>query len=363
MRVFFPMEWVLTANRVTSQDVADRAGVSRTTVSLVLNNAPNAQISQNTRQRVLDAINELNYVPDAAAKALASRQSQTIGLLLIRTPHQIASDTFLTQTLDALIQSIHHAGMRLLIDIIEPRHQKETYLHMVRAKRIDGILLSGPRYDDEALTALQEANFPTVLLGQIPGSWFSCVDVDNRAAAFTAVAHLLKLGHSRIACITNAPLTYTAAIERLQGYRHALEEAGIPYDESLVRYGEFDCESGYCQMSSLLESKVSFTAAFVASDTLAFGAQAALREHGLRVPQDVALVGMDNLPVARFTDPPLTTVHLPAIELARHAAEMLFQIMQEHQPEQRQVILDTHLVVRESCGAKLAGYSPLQTNQ
>ena len=84
--------------------------------------------------------------------------------------------------------------MRLLIDIIEPRHQKETYLHMVHAKRIDGILLSGPRYDDEALTALQEANFPTVLLGQIPGSWFSCVDVDNRAAAFTAVAHLLKVG-------------------------------------------------------------------------------------------------------------------------------------------------------------------------
>jgi LacI family transcriptional regulator len=162
----------LTANRVTSQDVADRAGVSRTTVSLVLNNVPGVQISQATRQRVLDAINELNYVPDAAAKALASRQSQTIGLLLIRTPHQIASDTFLTQTLDALIQSIHHAGMRLLIDIIEPRHQKEIYLQMVRAKRIDGILLSGPRYDDEALTALEKPTFPPSCWGRSPGVGF-----------------------------------------------------------------------------------------------------------------------------------------------------------------------------------------------
>jgi LacI family transcriptional regulator len=348
---------------VTSQDVADRAGVSRTTVSLVLNNVPGTQISKATRQRVQDAAHALNYVPDAAAKALASRQSQTIGLLLIRTPHQIASDAFLTQTLDGLIQSIHHAGMRLLIDIIEPKHQKEIYLQMVRAKRIDGIILSGPRYDDEALTALEEAHFPTVLLGQVPGSWFSCVDVDNRAAAVSAVAHLLKLGHTRIACITNAPLTYTAAIDRLRGYRQALEEAGIPYDESLVRYGEFDCESGYRQMLSLLENKVSFTAAFVASDTLAFGAKATIRERGLRVPQDIALVGMDDLPVARYTDPPLTTVHLPAIELARHAAEMLFQIMHEQEPEHRQIILDTHMVVRESCGAKLAGYMPHRSNQ
>lgn len=345
----------MTANRVTSQDVAERAGVSRTTVSLVLNNVPGAQISQSTRQRVLDAANELNYVPDAAAKALASRQSQTVGLLLIRTPHQIASDAFLTQTLDGLIQSIHHKGMRLLIDIIEPRHQKEAYLQMVRAKRIDGIILSGPCYDDVALTALDEALFPTVLLGQIPGSWFSCVDVDNRAAAVSAVAHLLKLGHTRIACITNAPLTYTAAIDRLRGYRQALEKAGITYDENLVRYGEFDCASGYHQMSSLLESNASFTAAFVASDTLAIGAKAAIREHGLRIPHDIALVGMDDLPVAQFTDPPLTTVHLPAAELAHHAAEMLLQLMREHKPERKQVILDTHMVVRESCGAKLAG--------
>lgn len=343
----------MTARRVTSQDVADRAGVSRTTVSLVLNNVPGVQITKATRQRVLVAAEELNYVPDAAAQALVSRQSQIIGLILIRTPHQIAADSFLTQTLDGLIQSIHQQGMRLLIDIVDPRHQKETYLQLVRANRIDGIILSGPRIDDQALTELEQVQFPTVLLGQMPGSWFSSVDVDNRAAAQTAVAHLLNLGHTRIACITNAPVTYTAARQRLKGYRQALEKAGVPFNDSLIRYGEFDTESGYEMMASLLEGGISFTAAFVASDTLAYGAKAAIRERGLRIPQDIAMVGMDDLPLSRYTDPPLTTVHLPAVDLASKASEILFQILQEEQPEQKQVILDTHLVVRKSCGATL----------
>lgn len=341
-------------NRITSQDVADRAGVSRTTVSLVLNNTPGAQIREVTRQRVLLVASELGYVPDAAAQALASRQSQIIGLILIRTPQQIASDAFLTQTLDGLLECIHQQGLRLLIDIVEPQHQKETYLQLVRAKRIDGILLSGPRYDDEALNALQESAFPTVLLGQIPGSWFACVDVDNCAAAQSAVAHLLNLGHTHIACITNAPLIYTAAVERLNGYQQALDCAGVPFDTALVRYGDFDIDSGYRQMCSLLESKVEFSAVFVASDTLAYGAKAALRECGRRIPQDIALVGFDDLPFSRFTDPPLTSVRLPAVDLARQAADMLFQMLHGVEPERKQLILDTQLVVRESCGAKLS---------
>ena len=339
-------------NRVTGQDVADRAGVSRTTVSLVLNNVPGTQISEATRKRVQLAAKELNYVPDAAAQALASRQSQIIGLILIRTPHQVASDYFLTVTLDGLIQSVHSRGMRLLIDIVEPKHQAETYLQMVRAKRIDGIIISGPRLDDDALNALKEARFPTVLLGQIPGNWFSTVDVDNRAAARTAVAHLLKLGHRRIACITNAPLTYTAAVDRLHGYRDELQAASIPYDSELVRYGEFDCESGYQQMNNLLDSGTKFTAVFVASDILAVGAEAAIREHGLHVPEDIALVGFDNLPFSPFIDPPLTSIHLPAVDLAQQAADMLFTILAGIEPDPKQIILETQLVVRESCGSK-----------
>jgi DNA-binding LacI/PurR family transcriptional regulator len=344
----------LVSNRITSQNVADRAGVSRTTVSLVLNNVSGVQITPETRQRVLRAAQELEYVPSAPAQALASQQSQTIGIILIRTPQQIASDAFLVQTLDGLIESVHKKGLRLLIDIVEPEHQKATYLHLVRANRIDGIILSGPRFDDEGLNTLQETGFPTVLLGQIPGSPFPFVDVDNCAAAQLAVAHLLKLGHRRIACITNAPLTYTTAVERLNGYGNALEVAGVPFDQTLVRHGDFDSESGYRAMHSLLKSGAEFTAVFIASDTLAYGAKAAIREHGLRIPQDIALVGFDDLPTSRFTDPPLTTVQLPAVSLAHQAAEILFCLLRGEEPERKQVLLDMHLVVRESCGASLA---------
>jgi len=345
----------MVARRVTSLDVAKAAGVSRTTVSLVLNEVQGIQISESTRHRVIDAAHELEYVPNAAARALVSSRAQLIGLVLTRSTHHIASDSFLTQILDGLIENVHAHGMRLLIDIIEPEHQKEAYLELVRSKHIDGIILSGPRMDDEALQALTDDGFPTVLMGQVPGKNYYCVDVDNLAASQMAVSHLVGLGHKRIACITNAPLTYTAAAERLAGYRKALEDAHIPYDESLVRYGDFSLSSGYKQMYNLYESGTCFTAAFVASDEVAMGATAAVREHGLSVPKDLAMVGFDDLPLAYYMDPPLTTVHLPAIDLARQAIDMLIRILKGKHLTKKQRILDTYLVVRQSCGTQLKG--------
>ena len=241
--------------------------------------------------------------------------------------------------------------MRLMIDIIEPEHQREIYLEMARAKRIDGILLSGPRLDDEALCLLEKEGFPTVLIGQLPGSGFCFVDVDNCASAEMAVAHLIQLGHTRIACITNANTSYTAAVDRLRGYQNALASAGLPFDPALVRYGDFTVDSGYQQMKDLLDRGAHFTAAFVASDTLVLGAKAALVERNLRVPQDVALVGFDDLPFAQYMNPPLTTVHLPAVELARQACNLLICLLQGEQTCRQQIILDTHLVIRQSCGA------------
>ena len=341
----------LYTKRVTSQDVADLAGVSRTTVSLVLNDVQDVKISPETRRRVFDAVRELDYVPYAAAQALASRRSQIVGLILTRSPHHIAADAFLTQILDGLFEVTHRHNMRLMIDIVEPKHQKEVYLQMARAKHIDGILLSGPRIDDDALRALALDEFPTVLLGQLPGTEFCYVDVDNRAAAKDAVAHLLKLGHRRVACLTNASISYTAAADRLDGYREALEESGLEFDPALVRYGDFDPHSGYQAMVDLLESGEKFTAAFVASDTVALGAKAALHEHGLVIPKDIAIVGFDDLSFSRYLSPPLTTVHLPAVDLARRAAEMMIQLLESGKSSCRQVLLDTRLIVRKSCGA------------
>jgi len=338
------------ASPVTSQDVADKAGVSRTTVSLVLNEVPGAQISQQTRQRVIRVASELGYVPDAAAQALASRRSRIIGLILTRRTQHIISDAYITQTLDGLLEVAHQNDLRLMIDIIQPYHQEEAYWEMVRSKRIDGILLSGPRFDDKALNLLEKEGFPTVLIGQLPDSEFYCVDVDNCAAARTAVNHLINLGHSKIACIINAPASYSSATDRLKGYREAIESAGFDFIPDLIRYGDFDVESGYNQMRSLLQSGVSFSAVFVASDLVALGAKAAIREHGLGIPDDIAMVGFDDLPIAKYFSPPLTTIHLPAIELARQAGELLIRLLKNDHPKRRQIILDADLVIRESCG-------------
>lgn len=345
----------MSTKRVTGQDVAKRAGVSRTTVSLVLNDVQGIQISDETRRRVIEAAEELGYVPEASAQALASRRVKIIGLLLTRSPHHITSDTFLTQILDGLIDVVHEKGLRLLIDIIKAQHQKEAYLQLVRSKRIDGVILSGPRFDDEALKLLEQEGFPTVIMGRLPGMDGCSVDVDNCAAALRAVSHLINLGHRRIACITNAAPYYTAAEERLQGYRRALETAGIEYDPDLVRYGDFDPDSGYREMAELLARRASgdnaFTAAFIASDVVAFGAKAAIREGGLNVPQDIALVGFDDVPIARYTDPPLTTVKLPARELGRVAGDRLVRLIGGEKMPGTRVLLETQLVIRESCGA------------
>lgn len=344
----------MCAKRITSQDVADLAGVSRTTVSLVLNNIQEVSISQPTRQRVQLAAEKLGYVPNASAQALVNQRSQIVGLFLTRSLHHIASDTFITQVIDGLLAVIHQYGLRLLIDVIPPEHQKEAYLQLFRAKRIDGILLSGPRIDDKALIALEEEGYPAVIVGQLPKTNICMVDVDNYSAARQAVSHLIRLGHRRIACITNAPTIYTAAQDRLSGYRDALAESGIPFQEELVRFGDFNLESGYERMRSLLRAGAPFSAAFIASDVVAFGAMTAIREAGLCIPKDIALVGFDDLPIARFTDPPLTSIHLPAVELGRQACDLLIQIMSGSHLPTRRTLLDTHLVIRQSCGAGLA---------
>jgi DNA-binding LacI/PurR family transcriptional regulator len=336
--------------RVTSRDVAARAGVSRTTVSFVLNDVPDANISQGTRQRVLQAARELGYVPDAAARSLASRRTHTLGLILVRNQSHIAADAFLPQVIHGLAASTRPAGFHLLLESVEDIRSPDAYIYLVRAKHIDGIVLSGPRSDDSQLTSLVSEGFPVVLLGQLPDTPACFVDVDNRSAARGAVEHLIGLGYQRIACITNAAPEYTGSADRLAGYRDALQAAALPYDEQLVRFGDFAPESGYFAAHSLLQEITPPIALFVASDVVAFGAMAAIRERGLTIPDDVALVGFDDIPLARYVDPPLTTVRLPAAELGRQAGIMIINLIQNGQVPLRNKMLETDLIVRASCG-------------
>jgi LacI family transcriptional regulator len=334
--------------RVTSQDVAERAGVSRTTVSFVLNRVE-ANISSATRQRVLDAAEELGYVPNAAARALARRQTHTVALVLIRESSHIASDAFLPSVMHGLISALRPAGFRLLLETVDSADEPDIYLNLVRARQIDGIVLSGPRSDDQQLTELIESGFPVVLLGQLPGSDACFVDVDNRCTARMAVEHLISQGHRRIACITNAPLMYTGATDRLFGYLDALAAHGVSKDEDLLRYGDFDLESGRTAARSLLtELSDPPTAIFAASDVIAIGAISMVHELGLRIPEDVAVVGIDDVPMARYLTPPLTTARLPAHELGHQAGKMLLGRMRGKSSLNCQLLLETELVLRKS---------------
>jgi LacI family transcriptional regulator len=338
----------MTKKRVTSQDVANLAGVSRTTVSFVLNDVKGFNISPETRQKVMSAAESLNYVPDATAQALASRRAKAIGLVMTRSPHHIATDAFLPQIIGGMMEVIKDNKLRLLIEYVEVEHQDRAYLELARAKHIDGMILLTPRLNDAGLKKLEQVDIPTVLMGHLEGSNLYSVDVDNQLAAQQGVQHLLDLGHTQIACITNAPPSYAATPDRVAGYRNALIAAGITPDEGLIRYADFDPQSGYAQTKSLLESGNKFTAIFVASDNVAIGVKAALREAGMRIPEDISLVGFDDIPWAQYADPPLTTVHLQAQEMARKACLMLMDLLQGKEPDIKQQIIETHLVVRKS---------------
>ena len=329
--------------RPTSADVAARAGVSRTTVSFVLNYRTDIQIPDGTRQRVFRAASELGYHPHAPARQLAAGRSNVLGLVLRQSAKQVAVDATLAETLRGLASAARAAGSRVMVEPLAP---DGTYEGLLRAHQTDGLVVSGPRIDDPSLAELVDDGFPVVIQGSLGGLDAPSVDIDNVAAAAGAVRHLLGLGHRRIACITNAPLTYTAAHERLQGYREALEAAGIEYDDTLVEEGAFDAASGERAANTLL-GRTAFSAMFVASDVLAIGAASALREMDRRVPDEVSIVGFDDIALAAYVDPPLTTVRLPAFEIGQAAGRALLDRIADRAVALR-TLLPTELIVRGS---------------
>ena len=339
------------SRRSTSRDVAKLAGVSQATVSLVLNGVPGSRISDKSRRRVLDAARRLDYHPNASARSLVRQRAGVLGLVLRQHSDFLGANAFLPRVIAGLTSVTVPAGFKLLVEPVEDVSRPDAYIQLAREAHVDGMILSGVRSDDDQLRHLSDRDFPVVVWGRLPGSEMPFVDVDNAAAARTAVEHLIRLGHRRIACITNGPPEDAASAARLEGYQLALEYAGITFDAQLVRYGDFEERSGTDAMLDLLALTPRPSAAFVASDEVALGALKAVRARGLRVPDDIALVGFDDLPISEFVDPALTTMRVPARAIGAQAAVMLIELITSHvQPESR--LLPTELVIRESCGAR-----------
>lgn len=337
----------MTNNRVTSHDVAQAAGVSRATVSVVLNNLPGIAISDATRQRVLDVAKQLNYSPNSAGRKLASGKSNTIGLVLHQSPEQVYADAFLTRVMFGIEQAAMKHGYHVLLKQVDPA-DPTGYRHLVSENHVDGIILSGPRQDDPELLRLVEEGVHIMLLGQIPDSTIPFVDIDATRSAEQAVRHLVQLGHTRIAIITNASLSYTSAQQRLIGYQNALEQAGLTLEPAYVKEGNYTPGSGLAAMNQLLALPQPPTAVFVASDVVALGAMLAVKNAGLHIPQDMAFVGFDDIALAEFYDPPLTTVRLPGYKLGMMACERLLQLLKWGKLSQPGYLFETDLVVRSS---------------
>ncbi|MET9493680.1 LacI family DNA-binding transcriptional regulator [Streptomyces sp. NPDC006552] len=330
----------------TLEEVAALAGVGRGTVSRVVNNA--AGVRDSTRRAVQRAIAELGYVPNLAARSLAGRRADAVALVMTERHWRLFGEPFFAETVRAVSDSLADTGMQLLLTLVRTDVERRRFVEYARGGRVDGTLLMSLRADDRLPDMLGEAGLPTVLLGRrSDDERVTYVDADNVGGARDAVTHLLGGGRTKIATITG-PLDMYAARCRLRGYQEALARAGAESPPSLAVEGDFTEESGRRAMTELIARHPDLDGVFAASDTTAAGALTALRAAGRRVPEDVAVIGFDDFPLAQHTDPRLTTVRQPVDDIGRALVRLLMAEIAEPAVAWQHVILRTELVLRGS---------------
>jgi DNA-binding LacI/PurR family transcriptional regulator len=342
--------------RITTFDIAREAGVSRTTVSHILNEQPGVHLSAKTKARVLATARRLGYVPNSAAQMLVTGRSQSIGLVFPRGD-LLAIDAFIPTMIQGLNEVCRARGYRLVMEVLREPSDEQAYLKLAKSKRVDSLIVINPRRGDRALEKVLKSNFPVLIAGTSESLRKNTITTQEGPASRRATDHLIFLGHRRIAHISHAPLDYVSALRRLEGYRAALETAGLRYDQALVRQADFSFASGYQAMKEILAEHTRPTALFAGNDTVAIGAMLAIREAGLSVPQDIAVVGYDDVPGAAFACPPLTTIRTHAYEHGKLIAQAAIRLMKQEKIGSQQDALPLELVIRDSCGANSGSIS------
>jgi LacI family transcriptional regulator len=332
---------------VTIKEIAALAKVSRSTVSRVLNDDPN--VSEKTRARVNQVIEQINYHPNIAARGLAGGHTGVIGMVVPMGVSTLFKDPYFSVVANGVASGCNSINHTVVMWLAEPEYERRKIRQFLHNQIFDGAIIASILIDDPLLKAFMDSNMPFVLIGRHLGSTeISYVDVDNQNAAFEMVSYLARKGFTRIATITG-PLNMIAGYDRLEGYKKAMRHYELTIAPELIEEGNFTEQGGYNAMIRLLPAEPEVV--FVASDTMALGAIRAAQEAGLRVPEDISITGFDDMPFAETCNPPLTTIRQPVHQCGVVAAQTLIDMIERPSAAHHHIILPTELVIRSSCGS------------
>ncbi len=333
------------SSSVTIRDVARQAGVSVATVSRYINRS--APVSEDVAQKLEQVMVELKYVPQAAARQLATRRTRLIGVLLTNLDND-----FFSQLLRGIEEVVREHGYNLLVATYHANQRWQSSLP-IGPHNVDGMLVFADSLDDKGLASLHHRGFPMVLIHRTPptGLLVPCVTIENKAAAHRLIDHLIDVHGKRRIILMRGESSQEDSYWREIGFRASLEAHGLPFDPQLILKGDFDRDIAYQVMKRFLENKSvpSFDAIFTGDDDAAVGVLRILSEKGIRVPEDVAVVGFDDMNLSAFLTPPLTTVRAPTEEVGRSAAQQLVGLL-DKKAAQEIILLPTEIILRHSCG-------------
>ena len=331
----------------TLEDIGRLAGVSRSTVSRVLNNQAN--VKPEVRARVQEVIRRTGYTPNIAARSLVSGRTGVIGLVIPSRVHSLFEDPYFARLIQGITAASNQAGTTVSLFLFQTEEEEsELYPRVVTSGMLDGLILTATRMADPLLSQVSPDELPIVIVGRPDRDGFSYVDVDNRGGAIMAAQHLVGLGHQRIGLV-GAPINTTAGLDRLNGFVEGLALSGMALNPSLRVDGDFSEASGYTAMRNLIPKQPE--AVFVASDNMAVGALRALREAGIKIPEDMAIMGFDGLPSSENATPTLTTIKQPVTATGARAVRILNDLVTGVATAPVAELMPVELVIRESSEA------------
>jgi len=327
---------------ITLKMVAEKAGVSVNTASRAINNK--SDINEETKKKVLKIAQKLGYVRNATAVALRTRETRTIGVVIAdnRNP-------FYAEVLNGMEEAAREKNYHIILANTQRDYKKEEEaINLLLAKRADGLLITPVQDKDDDIKNLIDANIPFVIVGRdFENIEVDAVYNDEVKGGFLAIEYLINKGHKRIALI-NGFLHKSPAKGRLEGYKKALKKYGMPFDDALVSFGDIDVKDGYERTKQMLEKDLDFTAIFAYNDMMAFGSMQAIKEKGLRIPENIGLVGYDDIPFCSLMDPALTTIRLNKQELGIESVKLLLSRINGNRKKAKKIMLDVDIIARKT---------------